>query len=168
MHGADRSEQFAAGCRDAAEDCRGFGRATGSFAGRAEQVSESVARTAGSTDVHHPVIVYDYTPTRSRAGPAKSLEGYKGYLQADAYSVYDALFKPQRGSHRFYRGPGHAGPPLPGASRRQRERFLRSVARGCSCCSEVRFRDSLRGSGCPSRARGGPAVMVKPFSLTRR
>src|SRR6516225_1432190 len=28
MHGADRSEQFAAGCRDAAEDCRGFGRAT--------------------------------------------------------------------------------------------------------------------------------------------
>jgi transposase len=48
-------------------------------------------------DVHHPVIVYDYTPTRSRAGPAKFLEGYKGYLQADAYSVYDAFFKPQRG-----------------------------------------------------------------------
>jgi transposase len=25
-------------------------------------------------DAHHPVIVYDYTPTRSRAGPAKFLE----------------------------------------------------------------------------------------------
>jgi transposase len=48
-------------------------------------------------DVHHPVIVYDYTPTRSRAGPAKFLEGYKGYLQADAYSVYDAFFKSARG-----------------------------------------------------------------------
>ena len=48
-------------------------------------------------DAHHPVIVYDYTPTRSRAGPAKFLEGYQGYLQADAYSVYDAFFKPQRG-----------------------------------------------------------------------
>ena len=48
-------------------------------------------------DAHHPVIVYDYTPTRSRAGPAKFLEGYKGYLQADAYSFYDAFFKPQRG-----------------------------------------------------------------------
>ena len=48
-------------------------------------------------DGHHPVIVYDYTPTRSRAGPAKFLEGYKGYLQADAYSVYDAFFKPARG-----------------------------------------------------------------------
>ena len=48
-------------------------------------------------DIHHPVIVYDYTPTRSRAGPAKFLEGYQGYLQADAYSVYDAFFKSARG-----------------------------------------------------------------------
>jgi transposase len=48
-------------------------------------------------DAHHPVIVYDYTPTRGRAGPAKFLEGYTGYLQADAYSVYDAFFKPGRG-----------------------------------------------------------------------
>lgn len=48
-------------------------------------------------DAHHPVIVYDYTPTRSRAGPAKFLERYKGYLQADAYSVYDAFFKSARG-----------------------------------------------------------------------
>ena len=36
-------------------------------------------------------------PTRGRAGPAKFLEGYKGYLQADAYSVYDAFFKGARG-----------------------------------------------------------------------
>jgi transposase len=48
-------------------------------------------------DAYHPVIVYDYTPTRARAGPAKFLEGYKGYLQADAYAVYDAFFKSQRG-----------------------------------------------------------------------
>jgi transposase len=48
-------------------------------------------------DAHHPVVVYDYTPTRSRDGPAKFLEGYSGYLQADAYSVYDAFFKPARG-----------------------------------------------------------------------
>jgi transposase len=48
-------------------------------------------------DAHHPMIVYDYTPTRSRAGPAQFLEGYQGYLQADAYSVYDAFFRPARG-----------------------------------------------------------------------
>ena len=30
-------------------------------------------------DLYHPVIVYDYTPTRERAGPEKFLEGYRGY-----------------------------------------------------------------------------------------
>ena len=48
-------------------------------------------------DVDHPVVVYDYTATRGRNGPAKFLEGYTGYLQADAYAVYDAFFKPARG-----------------------------------------------------------------------
>jgi transposase len=37
-------------------------------------------------DAHHPVVPFDYTPTRARDGPAKFLEGYQGYLQADAYS----------------------------------------------------------------------------------
>ena len=48
-------------------------------------------------DAHHPVVVHHYTPTRGRDGPAGFLEGYKGYLQADAYCVYDAFFKPARG-----------------------------------------------------------------------
>jgi transposase len=48
-------------------------------------------------DARHPVIMYDYTPTRARAGPAKFLEGYEGHLQADAYSVYDAFFKAGHG-----------------------------------------------------------------------
>jgi transposase len=48
-------------------------------------------------DADHPVVVYDYTATRGRDGPAKFLEGYTGYLQADAYAVYDAFFKPARG-----------------------------------------------------------------------
>lgn len=48
-------------------------------------------------DAYHPVVVFDYTATRGRDGPAKFLNGYQGYLQADAYSVYDAFFKPARG-----------------------------------------------------------------------
>ena len=49
-------------------------------------------------DEAHPVIVYDYTKTRERTGPEKFLEGYRGYLQADAYAGYDAFFKnPARG-----------------------------------------------------------------------
>ena len=54
------------------------------------------ARTGGfwpyCGDKEHPAIIYDYTPTRQRAGPEKFLEGYKGYLQADAYGGYDAFF----------------------------------------------------------------------------
>jgi transposase len=49
-------------------------------------------------DNDHPVIVYDYTATRERAGPEKFLKQYRGYLQADAYAGYDAFFKdPARG-----------------------------------------------------------------------
>jgi transposase len=49
-------------------------------------------------DKQHPVIVYDYTQTRERAGPENFLTGYRGYLQADAYGGYDAFFKdPARG-----------------------------------------------------------------------
>ena len=49
-------------------------------------------------DRNHPVIVYDYTTTRARSGPEQFLKTYRGYLQADAYGGYDALFKnPARG-----------------------------------------------------------------------
>jgi len=49
-------------------------------------------------DKAHPVIVYDYTATRGRAGPEAFLKEYRGYLQADAYGGYDAFFKdPARG-----------------------------------------------------------------------
>jgi transposase len=49
-------------------------------------------------DANHPVILYDYTATRERAGPEEFLRGYRGYLQADAYGGYDAFFKdPARG-----------------------------------------------------------------------
>jgi transposase len=39
-----------------------------------------------------PDLVYDYTPTRSRAGPQAFLGAFRGYLQADAYAGYDALY----------------------------------------------------------------------------
>ena len=78
-------------------------------------------------DKEHPVILYDYTATRERAGPEKFLEGYSGYLQADAYGGYDAFFKdPARGlievgcwahARRYYRkaldlDQPHMGPAL--------------------------------------------------------
>lgn len=46
-------------------------------------------------DADHPYTVYDYTPSRQRAGPAKWLESFSGYLQADAYGGYDGIYHSQ-------------------------------------------------------------------------
>lgn len=43
-------------------------------------------------DRAHPYTVYDYTPTRRRDGPAAFLDGYTGYLQADAFGGYDGIY----------------------------------------------------------------------------
>ncbi|MBX9654079.1 IS66 family transposase [bacterium] len=43
-------------------------------------------------DEAHPYIVYDYTPSRGRDGPASWLNDYQGYLQADAYGGYDGIY----------------------------------------------------------------------------
>ena len=43
-------------------------------------------------DAANPYVVYDYTPDRTRAGPAGWLRDYKGFLQADAYGGYDGIY----------------------------------------------------------------------------
>jgi len=42
-------------------------------------------------DVRNPYVVYDYTPRRTRDGPERFLKGFRGYLQADAFSGYDHI-----------------------------------------------------------------------------
>ena len=42
-------------------------------------------------DVRNPYVVYDYTPRRTRDGPERFLKGFRGYLQADAFSGYDRI-----------------------------------------------------------------------------
>jgi transposase len=44
-------------------------------------------------DEDHPHVVFDYTHSRERDGPARFLEEFKGkYLQADAFSGYDGIY----------------------------------------------------------------------------
>ena len=45
-------------------------------------------------DAQHPYNVFDFTPNRKRDGPQLFLAGYHGYLQADAFAGYDALYLP--------------------------------------------------------------------------
>jgi transposase len=40
----------------------------------------------------HPYSVYDFTESRARDGPASFLQGFKGYLHADAYGGYDQIY----------------------------------------------------------------------------
>jgi transposase len=41
----------------------------------------------------HGEVAFDFTMSRSRDGPLAFLDGYRGFVQADAYSGYDALFR---------------------------------------------------------------------------
>ena len=47
-----------------------------------------------------PYSVYDFTTSRTRDGPARFLQGFAGYLHADAFTGYDAIFL---GSHATIR-----------------------------------------------------------------
>jgi transposase len=43
-------------------------------------------------DRDHPYTVYDATANRRRDGPIAFLQGFRGYLQADAFGGYDGLY----------------------------------------------------------------------------
>ena len=43
-------------------------------------------------DDEHPYTVFDYTPTREKKWPEAFLGDWRGFLQADAYAGYDAMF----------------------------------------------------------------------------
>jgi transposase len=52
-------------------------------------------------DEDHPQVVFDYTPSRSRDGPMKFLDGWgkdrQVYLQADAFGGYDGIYRGEAG-----------------------------------------------------------------------
>lgn len=48
-------------------------------------------------DALNPYTVYDFTMTRRRDGPQKFLEGFQGYLHADAYGGYDGIYLESEG-----------------------------------------------------------------------
>lgn len=47
---------------------------------------------AGQYKTGPPIVLYDFTRSRSKSGPVGFLNDYTGYLQADAYSGYDELY----------------------------------------------------------------------------
>lgn len=49
-------------------------------------------------DAEHSGIVFDYTVTHARDGPATFLQGFHGFLQADAYGGYDGIYTGSKGT----------------------------------------------------------------------
>jgi hypothetical protein len=49
-------------------------------------------------DALHPGVVFDYTATHARDGPAEFLKDFRGYLQADAYGGYDGIYTGSQGA----------------------------------------------------------------------
>jgi hypothetical protein len=43
-------------------------------------------------DADHPHVVFDFTADYTADGPCAFLEGYRGYLQADALAQYEGLY----------------------------------------------------------------------------
>jgi transposase len=43
-------------------------------------------------DYLYPYNVFDFTMSRKRDGPSRFLKGFRGYLQADAFSGYDRIY----------------------------------------------------------------------------
>ena len=46
-------------------------------------------RTSG--DAEHPIVLYEYAPGRGQEYPKAFLKGFRGYLQTDGYSGYNAV-----------------------------------------------------------------------------
>lgn len=44
-------------------------------------------------DPYNPYIIFEYTPDRTNQWPLAWLEGFGGFLQADAYAGYDAIYR---------------------------------------------------------------------------
>jgi transposase len=49
-------------------------------------------------DRAHPGVVFDYTMTHARDGPAAFLKNFLGFLQADAYGAYDGIYTGSKGT----------------------------------------------------------------------
>jgi transposase len=49
-----------------------------------------------SGDMSPPAVIYRFSPNRSGTHPAEHLAGYRGYLQADGFAGYNALYRDPR------------------------------------------------------------------------
>ena len=83
-----------------ARECINFDETTVQVLNEAEKAaaSKSYMWVRGSSfPGAPPIVLFEYDPTRSAAVPKRLLEGYRGYLQTDAYAAYQTAVGDQEG-----------------------------------------------------------------------
>ena len=103
---------------------------------RAQSQSYLWVLRAGEPD--HPLVYYEYDPSRSSEVPKRLLRGFKGFMQTDGYKGYDALGK------------------LPGI-----------VHVGCFAHARRKFDEALRGQGKSRKSKSSPKESVARQGLKR-
>ena len=107
-------------------------------------------------DRTHPYNVFDFTINRKRDGPQSFLENFHGYLHADAFSGYDALYLP----------PPRRATPLDAAAAGAAATTLASIVE-CACNAHARRKfHEARGSD-DLRAHQALAYYAQLYALER-
>ena len=110
-------------------------------------------------DVRNPYVVYDYTPRRTRDGPERFLKGFRGYLQADAFSGYDRMCAGPEGDRESRAGPTSGVKVLRLADLRAEKGARRVVAHPAALQDRGRRRGALGGGpSCPAAAGFRPVT----------
>jgi transposase len=103
-------------------------------------------------DFEHPGVVFDYTTTHARDGPATFLKEFRGFLQADAYGGYDGIYTGSNGTIIETGCWAHARNKFADAASTDPERVLAAKAwvrrlydvedeaKGCSSAERLRLR----------------------------
>lgn len=99
---------------------------------RAESQSYMWVRVNGGSN--HPIVLFDYDPSRAGAVASRLLKGFKGYLQTDGYGGYAAIGQ------------------LPGISHV-----------GCMAHARRKFDEALKAQGAAVTRRVGKADMGMAF-----
>ena len=105
-------------------------------------------------DADFPYAVFDFTVDHTAAGPERFLEGYRGYLQADALTQYEGLYGDDRVKHCCCRA--HARRKFVTAAEGGDTRACTSYwawATGCGRPTRNAVRDMVVGEGRSGKGR---------------
>ena len=110
-------------------------------------------------------VFFEYQPKHTSAAVCEMFRGFKGYIQADAHCVYDALYRgdarvspddrlPRRSGAGAMRGGGSGRPPPPRNIRRRARRCFGSTSSSSSRASGlISLRSAATIAGNSPRAR---------------